>query len=147
MHDKPEKLAELIAFVVNTLGGGIVGAIVALCLTKFESASEGFKRTVVSVIASGTLHVPAVNLIRWKWPDIKDEFGLRFGVQLVLGMFGYYLFAWPMNEVEGTQRMKLSSVLTGFMKAFGPVFSKIGPWLTKIGSNMGRGGSDENKHP
>lgn len=124
----------LMALAVNTLGGGIVGAIVALCCIKFESARDGFTRSVVSVIASGVGSYPTIWLIRWKWPEVKEEFALLFGVQFLWGMFGYYLLKWPLNEFEGTEKEKLSVVLKGAFKAFGPVFAKLGPWITKLGS-------------
>lgn len=137
-----EEWSQLIAFTVNSLGGGIVGAIAALCCVHTESARDGFRRSVVSIIVSGGFSVPAMRLIRWKWPAVPDDFEVRFVVQLVLGVFGYHILRWPMNEVEGTEKMKLSRVLATLIKAFGPIVaklrpiaSKLGPWLTKLGKD------------
>jgi hypothetical protein len=124
----------VMALAVNTLGGGIVGASVALCCVKKQSPLEGLTRTIVSVIVSGCAFVPTIRLIRWKWPDVTEDFALRFGVQLVWGLFGFYLVRWSFNEFEGTESMKLSAVIRRLLKSFGPVFARIGPWMTRLGN-------------
>lgn len=135
---QPDQLTQLFAFAVNTLGGGIVGAIVALCCVKTESARDGLKRSVVSIAVSGAGTFPAMRVLRWKWPDVPDDYEVRFMVQLVIGTIGYHLARWWFNEVEGTESMKLSAVLKGGIKAFGPIFTKLGSWSSNIGNDMGK---------
>lgn len=131
-----DQWTQLFAFVVNTLGGGIVGAIAALCVIEEQTARKGFNRTVVSVIVSGAGHVPAIWFIRrCLWSDFPDEFIFRFFVQLILGTFGFYLAHWFMNEFKGTEDMKLSDVLKGFLKSFGPLSSRMGSRMNKIGED------------
>jgi hypothetical protein len=136
-----ERLPELFAFAVNTLGGGIVGSIVALCMVKTESAREGVKRSIVSVAVSGASSVATMRYLKWKWPTFPDDYEVRFLIQLVWGVFGYHVIRWTFNEFEGTEGMRLSTVLRGGLKAFGPILSRLGNWS----SSMGGTGKEEGK--
>jgi uncharacterized membrane protein YeaQ/YmgE (transglycosylase-associated protein family) len=130
---QPDQLTQLFAFTVNTLGGGIVGAIVALCMVKTESARDGLTRSVVSIIVSGAGTFPAMRLLRWQWPSVPDDNEVRFLVQLTIGVFGYHLMRWVFNEFKGTEEMKLSAVLRGFIKVFGPIFARLGSLSSNVG--------------
>lgn len=128
-----DQLTQLFAFTVDTLGGGIVGAIVALCMVKNESARDGLKRSIASVAVSGAGCVGLMRVLKWKWPDFPDDAVVRFLMQLVLGTLGYQIARWWFNEFKGTEEKKLSDVLKGLIKAFGPIFEKLGSWSSNIG--------------
>lgn len=133
MH-QPDQLTQLFAFTLNTLGGGIVGAIIALCMVKTESAREGLKRSVVSIAVSGAGSAGAMRGLKWKWPDFPDDAEVRFLMQLIIGTIGYQIARWWFNEVEGTEGMRLSAVLKGAIRLFAPIFQKLG----SLGSSIGK---------
>lgn len=135
-----DQLPELFAFAVNTLGGGIVGSIIALGMVKTESTRDGVKRSVVSVAVSGAGSVATMRYLKWKWPTFPDDYEVRFLIQLAWGLFGYHLIRWTFNEFEGTEGMRLSTVLRGALKAFGPIFSRLGNWSSSMGN-----GKEESK--